>query len=227
MEVVPVLNLTFYYPSRDGRWKHVTIRTILGTILPLITLEGEYDEYRTLRFQGLGLIRSPSTHLNPTLTWPRPTDDQGLRDTGLGVFSPSHPPRHHGVRGWPVILGARRYSNLHSDRQNFTSKTPPTSLPPLTLLKGRQGTLQRGNGEQQTTKNQSPSHQRDQHLKQSPLYSHFFSETWDRFPLSQLVTPTQALRCKKKQYSPSLDVGPSFARTRINLRVLSLHHHPD
>jgi hypothetical protein len=37
----------------------------------------------------------------------------------------------------------------------------------------------------------------DQHLKQSPLYFHFLSETWDRFSLSQLVTPTQALRCKE------------------------------
>jgi hypothetical protein len=44
----------------------------------------------------------------------------------------------------------------------------------------------------------------DQHLKQSPLYFHFLSETWDRFPLSQLVTPTQALRCKEIQYSPLL-----------------------
>jgi hypothetical protein len=42
----------------------------------------------------------------------------------------------------------------------------------------------------------------DQHLKQSSLYSHFFSEIWDQFPLSQLVTPTQALRCKEIQYSP-------------------------
>jgi hypothetical protein len=48
------------------------------------------------------------------------------------------------------------------------------------------------------------------------LYSHFLSETWDRLPLSQLVTLTQALRCKEIQYSPPLDVGPSFARTRIN-----------
>jgi hypothetical protein len=46
----------------------------------------------------------------------------------------------------------------------------------------------------------------DQHLKQSPLYSQFFSETWARFPLSQLVTPTQALRCKEIQYS-SLPAG--------------------
>jgi hypothetical protein len=42
----------------------------------------------------------------------------------------------------------------------------------------------------------------------TPFYS--FLETWDRFPLSQLVTPTQALRCKKIQYSPPLDVGSSL-----------------
>jgi hypothetical protein len=34
----------------------------------------------------------------------------------------------------------------------------------------------------------------------TPLYSFF--ETWDRFPLSRLVTPTQALRCKEIQHSP-------------------------
>jgi hypothetical protein len=34
------------------------------------------------------------------------------------------------------------------------------------------------------------------------LYSHSPFETWARFPLSQLVTPTQALRCKEIQYSP-------------------------
>jgi hypothetical protein len=43
----------------------------------------------------------------------------------------------------------------------------------------------------------------------------------------KLVTPTRAPRCKEIQTSPSpLDVGPSFARTRINPRVFSLHHHP-
>jgi hypothetical protein len=40
---------------------------------------------------------------------------------------------------------------------------------------------------------------------------YFSLETWDWFPLSQLVTPTQALRCKEIQYSPPLlDVGPSL-----------------
>jgi hypothetical protein len=42
-----------------------------------------------------------------------------------------------------------------------------------------------------------------------------------------LVTPTRALRCKEIQTSsPPLDVRPSFARTRINPHVFSLHHHP-
>jgi hypothetical protein len=44
-----------------------------------------------------------SIHRRPTSTWPRPTAGQtrkqGLHDTGPGVFSPSHPLRHHGVRG--------------------------------------------------------------------------------------------------------------------------------
>jgi hypothetical protein len=84
-------------------------------------------------------------------------------------------------------------------------------------------------GERQMTKSQSPSHhKRSTSQAISFVFSLFLSETWDRLPLSQLVTPTQALRCKEIQYSPSpLDVGSSFARTRINLRVLSLHHHPD
>jgi hypothetical protein len=33
--------------------------------------------------------------------------------------------RYHGVRGWPAILGARRYSGLHNALQNFTSKASP------------------------------------------------------------------------------------------------------
>jgi hypothetical protein len=43
----------------------------------------------------------------------------------------------------------------------------------------------------------------------TPFY--LFLETWDRLPLSQLVTPTQALRCKEIQHlSPPLDVGSSL-----------------
>jgi hypothetical protein len=60
----------------------------------------------------------------------------------------------------------------------------------------------------------------------TPLYSFF--ETWDRLPLSRLVTPTQALRCKEIQYSPFPAVCRAFfAQTRINPHVFSLHHHPE
>ena len=45
------------------------------------------------------------------------------------------------------------------------------------------------------------------------------------FHTTLVSTPVQALRCKIIQtLPPSLDVGPSLARTRINLCVL-LHHH--
>jgi hypothetical protein len=85
-----------------------------------------------------------------------------------------------------------------------TPGVPASSYP----IKGQAGAL-RGGGEgdgRRTTNNRQrnaslhPSKE-DQHLKQSPLYSHFSFETWARFPLSQLVTPTQALRYKEIQYS--------------------------
>jgi hypothetical protein len=75
----------------------------------------------------------PRPGLDPASTHCRSTGKKGRRGTGLGVFSPSRPLRHHGVQGWPAIPRARRYSHLHMDRQNFTSKAPPASLPPLTL----------------------------------------------------------------------------------------------
>jgi hypothetical protein len=156
MEAVPASNLTFYYPSRDGQRKHVTAHAIPGIVPPLIPLEAEYDEYRTPKFPGLSLIHSPSTHLDPSSTWPRPTASQtrkqGLHDTGSGVFSPSHPLRHHGVRGWPAILGARRYSGLHSARQNFTSKAPLASLSPLDPIKGQAGDSTKGGGQRKNKK---------------------------------------------------------------------------
>jgi hypothetical protein len=88
-------------------------------------LEAEYDECHTPKFPGIGLIHSPSTHLDPASTNRRSTKKQCLHATGSGVFSSSHPLRHHGVRGWPAILGARRYNCFHSARQNFTSKASP------------------------------------------------------------------------------------------------------
>jgi hypothetical protein len=164
------------------------------------------------KFPGLGLIHSPSTHLDPASTNHRSTKEQGPHATRPGVLSPSHPLRHHGVQGWPAIPGARRFSGFHSARQNFTSKAPPASLSSLDPIKGKAGDSTKKRRKRQETSHHPTTE--DQHLKQSPMYSLF--KTWDRLPLSQLITPTQALRCKEIQYFPPLDVGPFLARTRIN-----------
>jgi hypothetical protein len=155
-----------------------------STIPPLITLEGEYDEYRTPKFLGLGLIHSPTTHLDPSSTNRRSTRKKGQRDTGSRVFSLSHPLRHHGIRGWPVILRARRYSDLYITRQNFTSKTPSASLPPLDPIKGQARDSTKGDDNGQA-KSQSPSHRRRSTSQAiSFVLSFFLSETRDRLPLS-------------------------------------------
>jgi hypothetical protein len=78
------------------------------------------------------LSTRPRPSLDPASTYHRSAGRKGRRSTGLRVFSPSCPLRHHGVQGWPAIPGARRYAHLHRDRQNFTSEAP-ASLPPLTL----------------------------------------------------------------------------------------------
>jgi hypothetical protein len=57
-----------------------------------------------------------------------------------------------------------------------------------------------------------------------PLFSLF--ETWARRPLSHACNPYTSTSVQGNTNFPPLDVGPSFARTRINPRVFSLHHHP-
>jgi hypothetical protein len=125
------------------------------------------------------LSARPRPGLDLASTYHRPVGRKGRRVTGLGVFSPSRPLRHHGVRGWPAIPGARRYSHLYRDRQNFTSRLPrrPGLLLPYKRI--GQGSI-RGDGQSKTqarsqvSKGTQPI---DQHLKQSPLYSHFSFET--------------------------------------------------
>jgi hypothetical protein len=122
---------------------------------------------------------------------------------------------------------SKHVATAASTALNKTSllRHPPASLPPLDPIKGQVGDSTKGG---RTSKNQSPSHRRRSTSQAiSFVLSLFLSETWNWLPLSQLITPTQALRCKEIQYFPPLDVGPSCARTRINPLVLSLHHHPD
>jgi hypothetical protein len=85
--------------------------------------------------------------------------------------------------------------------KNFTSKAP--RCPYLLLPYKRAGKgLYKGVADNWRKKTSHLPTIEVQHLKQSPLYFHFLSEAWDRFPFSQLITPTQALRCKEIQYSP-------------------------
>jgi hypothetical protein len=85
-------------------------------------------------------------------------------------------------------------------------RSPPASLPPLDPIKGQAGDSTRRMADGQS-KSQSPSHHRRSTSQAiSFILSLFLSETWDLLPLSQLVTPTQALRCKEIQSSP-LPVG--------------------
>jgi hypothetical protein len=56
---------------------------------------------------------------------------------------------------------------------------PASSYP----IKGQAGALQRTTNNRQRETSLHPTKE-DQHLKQSPLYSHFSFETWAQFPLS-------------------------------------------
>jgi hypothetical protein len=177
MEAILVSNLTFYRPSRDGRRKPVSIHTIPHTVLPPITLEGGYTRSipHDLGDSALSTRPRPSLDLPSVSREERPT---WHRTCGLfTVLSPMS----HGVRGWPAIPRARRYSHLYRDRQNFTSRLPrhPGLLLPYksagqgSTRGGRQSKTQ-ARSQAQIGKGTQPT---DQHLKQSPLYSHFSFET--------------------------------------------------
>jgi hypothetical protein len=124
-------------------WKQYRCQILLFTAHP--GMGGEnlslYAPYRALFFyrspsredttrtvpHDLGdsaLSTRPRPGLDPASTYYRSAGRKGRRGTGLGVFSPSHPLRHHSVQGWPAIPGARRYSHLYRGRQNFTSRHP-------------------------------------------------------------------------------------------------------
>jgi hypothetical protein len=100
------------------------------------------------------LSTRPRHVLDLASTYHRSAGRKGRHGIGLGVFSPSHPLRHHGVQGWPAIPRARRYSHLYRDRQNFTSKA--TRRPCLLLPYKRAGKGSTTGDEQRTTDNEKP-----------------------------------------------------------------------
>jgi hypothetical protein len=108
-------------------------------------------------------------------------------------------------------------------------KTSPQDFrcPGLPLPYKRVGRALQRNEEKNPGQALQDSPHRDQHLKQSSLYFSFPLRPGLAALSRKLVTPTQAPRCKEIYNSlPPLDVGLPSARTRINPRVFSLHHHP-
>jgi hypothetical protein len=150
---------------------------MLGTVPPLIPLEAEYDKCRTPKIPGLGLVHFPLTHLDPASTNCWSTKKQGLHATGPGVSSPLILYITMVSRdGRPFSGHVATATSTALDKTSLL-RHPPASLPPLDLIKGKAGDSTKGRGRKEKEK---PSHhptEEDQHLKQSPLYSHFLSET--------------------------------------------------
>jgi hypothetical protein len=147
--------------------------------LSSVTLEEGYDKAPILQSRGSDLICPASTRLRPSLDAQHSsTGREDRHGTVLWVISPSHPRRHHGVQGWPAIPRARRYSHLYRDRQKHHLKAPST-LASSYPIKGQAETLQRDTDNRQDTRFKAKcqaiqgSQRRDQHLKQSSLYSFF------------------------------------------------------
>jgi hypothetical protein len=132
-----------------------------STITLLIPLEGEYDEYRTPKFLGLGLIRSMLTHLDPSSTRPRPTAGQ----QGSKACMPQDLESFHRLILYiTIVSGDGRPFSGHVTTAASTAldktsllRHPPASLPPLDPIKGQAGDSTRGDRQ---AKNQSPSHRR-------------------------------------------------------------------
>jgi hypothetical protein len=90
-------------------------------------------------YPTISRIRPYPPVVNPSSTRPRPSLDpppvsreERQRGTGLRVFSPSRPQRHHGVQGCPAIPRARCYSHIYRIDKTSPQGTP-ASRPPLTL----------------------------------------------------------------------------------------------
>jgi hypothetical protein len=132
-----------------------------GTVPPLIPLEAEYDKCRTPKFPELGLIHSPSTHLDPASTRPRPTAGQQRSK----ACTPQDPGSFHRLilyvtmvsrDGWPFPEHVATAASTALDKISLL-RHPPASLPPLDPIKGKAGDSTKGGRTRQT---KSSSHRR-------------------------------------------------------------------
>jgi hypothetical protein len=97
-----------------------------------VTLEEGYNKARVPQSLGFGLIHPVSTRPRPSLDASHSsTGKEGRHGTTLRVTSSSHPLRHHGVQGWPLIPGG---TSLQSTQQGSIKHHLKTHWRPGLLL---------------------------------------------------------------------------------------------
>jgi hypothetical protein len=109
-------------------------------------------------------------------------------------------PRH---QGWPARTRAHRHSSTYYAHPIFFSKTPLgfcCKPRPSPCVYKRRGPRDLRGGIKKKHKTSFVPTLAINISSNTPPFSSL--ETWDRFPLSELVTPTQALWCKEIQNSP-------------------------
>jgi hypothetical protein len=120
----------------------------------------------------------------------------------------------------------RHVATVNSTGIDETS--PPVVLASSRPIKGQARVLRRERNEapdHTTTDNEEKT--KDRYFKQPSLSFFPLFETWARRPLSPACNPYTSTSVQgNTNFFPPLDIGTSFAQTRINPRVFSLHHHP-
>jgi hypothetical protein len=125
--------------------------------------------------------------------------------------------------GYPGMAGHPEATSLQSTQQESTKHRlkPPLDLATSRPIK-RQARANQGEGKRE--KKNTKHHGKN---AKQPSFSFFSLRLGARHPLSPACNPYTSTPVQgNTNLSSPLDVGPSFARTRINPRVFSLHHHP-
>jgi hypothetical protein len=121
-------------------------------------------------------------------TQPRPTAGQQVRKTDVAQDSKSF----HRLVLYVIMVsrdGRPFPGHVATSTSTGIDKTSPQKHPQRPCLhlpykRAGRGSTRRGTMNNRQRKTSLHPTEEDQHLKQSPLYSHFFFETWARFPLS-------------------------------------------
>jgi hypothetical protein len=215
--------------------KAVTIHTLPCTICH--RLPSREDTTRPI-FHNLGDSALPVRHrpgLDPTST---PSTVQQEKKDGMAWRSESFRRLILYVTvvsrdGQPFLGHVATVTSTGIDKTSPQGSRRPGLLSPYKRA-GQGSTMETEDNEEQTTHKSQAKCQALQgssteinissnHL--CTLFSLF--ETWARRPLSQACNPYTSTSVQgNTKVSPPLDIGSSFARTRINPHVFSLHHHP-